>query len=64
MDDIRGGKANFLEQPTNSQFFDPLESTQLMDEIHKLFQLIDLDAKGFVTMQDIAEFQDQVAKSK
>ena len=33
-----------------------MESTQLMDEIHKLFQVIDIDAKGYLTIQDITEF--------
>ncbi|CDW88478.1 UNKNOWN [Stylonychia lemnae] len=65
MDDIRGGKANFLEPLPNDQyFFDPLECTQLVDEIHKLFQFIDQDSKGYVTVEEILEFQHNLAKKE
>ena len=57
MDDIRGGRANFLEPLNNDQqYFNPLECTQLVDEIHKLFQFIDQDSKGYTNVEEILEF--------
>lgn len=58
MDDIRGGRGNFLEPfSIDNQFFDPFDSAQLIDEIHKLFQYIDQSGKGYLEVNEILDFQ-------
>jgi hypothetical protein len=44
--------------------FDPFESALLIDELHKLFQKIDQNGKGYLHVDEILEFQEQIAKSK
>ena len=42
LDESHGGRGNFLEStPQDYQSFQPYECVSLMDELHKLFQLID-----------------------
>ena len=39
-----------------NQFFNPYECTVLIDEIHKLFQYIDTNDKGFLEIDELIDF--------
>eukprot|EP00347_Sterkiella_histriomuscorum_P022084 403331737 len=69
MDDFRGGRQIFMDNQSsahgsNLDSSDPLECTQLVDEMHKLFQFIDEDSKGYLTVEEILTFQLNLARKE
>ena len=57
MDEIHSGRSNFNEPfSLDNQYFDPLECSLLIDELHKLFQYIDQNGKGFLEVKEVIDF--------
>ena len=65
MEESHGGRAIVLDNINISgEGFNPFECITLLDEFHKLFQLIDQGNRGFVTKDELQDYQTQIAKRK
>ena len=57
MDETHGGRAfGYENQLIDANTFQPLDCISLLDEFHKLFQVIDQGCRGFVNKDELQDF--------